>query len=169
VDGRLLSEAMGPELVSPHYENFMMSRRQALLMFGVLAVISGLMTTVDISFMMRSTFLPWLLYMSSAYWMIEGKKSLFKPLLLRFYRRITEHEVTNVTQHFKENTEALVRQQMLKAKSQLEYRMVYEDYASIRKDILIKFLINEELTLKQHLNYRANTILSQVEGLEKAN
>lgn len=58
---------------------------------------------------------------------------------------------------------------MQKAKSQLEYRMVHDDFNTTKNSIITQFLINEQFALKHHITSRANTILSQAESFETAN
>jgi hypothetical protein len=166
---QLESEMMGPEMVSPHYENFLMSRKHAVAFWAGIGLISAVMTMQDLAWMMRSCLIPWLSWGFTMYFFVEGRKSMIKPLLVRFYRQIAFHEVTNLEDHYKENTEAEIREQMARAKSQLEYRMVHDDFGAAKNSILTQFLINEQLALKHHINARARTLLAQAESFEAAN
>jgi len=160
---------MGPEQVSPHYENFMMSRKYALTFWGGLGVLIFMMTTADLHWMARSLIFPWTIYFFYLYWFLEGRKSLVKPLLGLFYRRIFNNEVKNLETYYNENIETKVRSMMAIAKGQLEYKTVHNDYKSVRNNSIMAFLVNEQINLQAHLNNRALNILKQTEAIEEVN
>lgn len=89
----LFHDFVGPEMVSPHYENFLVARKYLLLTFGGLVVIGTAAETTDLNWIARSSFLPFLFWMQIMYFYLEGRKSWFKPLLVRFYRRVAMNEI----------------------------------------------------------------------------
>lgn len=58
---------------------------------------------------------------------------------------------------------------MAKAKSQIDFKTLHNDYLSIRNNTILTFLINEQISLKNHLYERAQNILKQAEALENMN
>ena len=70
-------DVIGPEQVSPHYENFAMSRKYALFIWTSLFGMSALSHTNDISWIMESTFVPFAFYAFLFYFFYEGKKFTF--------------------------------------------------------------------------------------------
>lgn len=78
-----------------------MSRKNAVLFWGVTGLISAIMTTTDIAWMTRSFMIPWLSYGFCLYFFVEGRKSMVKPFLERFYRQIAAHEMQNLEDHYK--------------------------------------------------------------------
>jgi len=160
---------LGPEQVSPHYENFMMSRKYALTFWGGLLVLVTMMSTADLGWMARSMVFPWLIYFFYLYWCLEGRKSLVKPMLGGFYTRIFQNEVKNLEIYYNENIEARVRELMAVAKGQLEFKTLHDDYKGVRNNSIMQFLINEQINLQAHLNNRAFNILKQTEAFEEIN
>jgi hypothetical protein len=73
----LLYDVLGPEQVSPHYENFLFSRRWAISIFGVLFGMSYGSTMMDFGWIMSSTFIPFIFYAILYYFFLEGRKTMF--------------------------------------------------------------------------------------------
>lgn len=101
----LFNDFIGPEQVSPHYENFLTSRKYLMAFWAVFLVVNIGASTVDLNWMMRSSMLPIVLYFSYLYFYIEGRKSLLKPLLVRFYRRAAANEMYLFETYYHENIE----------------------------------------------------------------
>ena len=64
--------------MSPHYENFLVSRKVALTYFAGLAVLLVGVNTHDLQWICHSLVYPFTFYIYMFYWWIEGKKSLIK-------------------------------------------------------------------------------------------
>lgn len=58
---------------------------------------------------------------------------------------------------------------MANARSQIDFKSLHNDYLIIRNNTILNFLINEQISLKNHLHERANNILRQAEALESMN
>jgi len=110
-------DAVGPEQVSAHYENFLMSRKYAFIYFGGIAVISFAMSVVDMAWIARSALIPWCMWGGFYYFIFEGKKSVLKPLLVRFYKKIAANEMHNANVSWHENMEIKIRKQLRKTKN----------------------------------------------------
>lgn len=160
---------LGPEQVSPHYENFAMSRKYALTFWAGTAFLLFCVRTPDISWIARSMFYPWVITFAYLYFYLEARKSMVKPLLSRFYVRIFMHEAITLDTYYHENIEARVRSLMAIAKGQLDYKALHNEYKLIRNDSVSNFLINEQTNLQNHITNRALNVLKQAEAFEEIN
>ena len=70
-------DIMGPEQVSPHYENFLMSRKFAVGIWVTLFASSTLANTRDFAWIVQSSFMPFCFFASALYFFYEGRKSMF--------------------------------------------------------------------------------------------
>lgn len=91
---------IGPEQVSPHYENFMMSRKYALTFWGGTFFLVFCVNMTDLHWMARAMLFPWIVSFGYLYFFLEARKSLVKPLLSRFYKRIMMNEVCNLETYY---------------------------------------------------------------------
>jgi len=73
--------------------------------------------------------------------------------------------MNNLETYYAENIEVRVRNLMAKAKSQIDFKTLHNDYLSVRNNTILTFLINEQILLKNHLYERAQNILKQAEAL----
>ncbi|KAL4504177.1 hypothetical protein ABPG72_021015 [Tetrahymena utriculariae] len=160
---------IGPEQVSPHYESFAMSRKFLLTFWGGFFVLNFGMATVDLNWIMKSTYIPWIFWFQLMYFFVEGKNSMFKPLLQRFYRRAAANEIFTMEAFYHENIENKLRNLMRITKGQLEYWDIHTSYSEIRADSINNFLANEYLRLQSHITNRALNILKQAQAYETMN
>jgi len=58
----LFHDFIGPEQVSPHYENFMVSRKYLLIFWAGFFVINMGAATIDLNWMMKSSLIPWIFW-----------------------------------------------------------------------------------------------------------
>lgn len=68
---------MGPEQVSPHYENFAMSRKYAIGIWTSMFGISVLATTRDLTWIIQGTIMPIAFLSFMTYYFYEGRKAMF--------------------------------------------------------------------------------------------
>lgn len=61
--------------------------------------------------------LPFFYWMFVMYFYLEGRKSIFKPLLMRFYRKIAANECHNFDIYYHENVEQRIRELIRTSKS----------------------------------------------------
>lgn len=66
--------------------------------------------------MAKSSFLPFLFWMQIMYFYLEGRKSFFKPLLARFYRRVAMNEMFQIEVFYQESMELKIRDLLSSAK-----------------------------------------------------
>ena len=70
-------DMVGPEQVSPHYENFLMSRKFAVGIWTTVFASSLLANTRDFSWLIQTSFMPFVFFASTLYFFYEGRKSMF--------------------------------------------------------------------------------------------
>jgi len=99
----------------------MVARKFALTFWAGLAVLGVGVSTVDLHWIMKSSFLPFFFWMQIMYIYLEGRKSFFKPLLVRFYRRVASNEIYNFEVFYHENVENKLRELIRISKSQMEF------------------------------------------------
>lgn len=155
----LFHDFMGPEQVSPHYENFMTARKFLIVLWGGFFALGFGVSTVDLHWIAMSSFIPFIFWMQLQYFYIEGRKSLLKPLLVRFYRRVAANEIYYFETFYHENIENRVREKMEIARKQLDYYFIHQDYNEIRAESVNNFLSSEYLNLHQHIKERALNVL----------
>jgi len=165
----LFHDFVGPEIVSPHYENFLTSRKYLMAWWaGILAINFGV-ATIDLQWIAKSSYVPFIFWFQIMYFYIEAKKSYFKPLLVRFYRRASANEVYNFEVYYHENIETKLQQMIRVAKTQLDYWDIHSSYKEVKANSINNFLANEYLNLQKHLNDRALNILRQTKTYEDGN
>eukprot|EP01016_Furgasonia_blochmanni_P020168 TRINITY_DN224_c0_g1_i14.p3 TRINITY_DN224_c0_g1~~TRINITY_DN224_c0_g1_i14.p3 ORF type:complete len:239 (-),score=112.71 TRINITY_DN224_c0_g1_i14:360-1076(-) len=103
------------------------------------------------------------------YFYLEARKSLFKPLLVRWYRRVAANEIYNLEVFYHENIELKVRELIRVTKNQLEYWEIHRDFQDIKAESINLFLANEHLNLQRHIADRALSILKQAQTYEELN
>lgn len=168
-NAELFHDWVGPEQVSPHYENFMMSRKYALIFWGGVFALSFGASTVDLHWMAKSSIIPFVFWMQLHYFYLEGRKSMLKPLLIRFYRRVAAHDIYNFNVFYHENIEVKLRELLRISKTQLEYWQLHKEFQDIKAESINNFLANEYINLQRHITDRAVNILKQAQAYEEIN
>lgn len=125
---------LGPEIVSPHYENFFHSRRWGLSFLAGFGVLQLLANSRDIQHFAVSATAPYLFWTFTFYFFLETKYSLLKPLLFRFHNEIIDHETSLLMADWNDSMREFLQKRMDEAKEQLEYYNVHQDYYSIKSE-----------------------------------
>lgn len=165
----LFHDFVGPEQVSAHYENFLMSRKYAMIFWSGFLVLTVGMGTLDLTWMAKSAVIPWLFWFQLMYFFLEWRKSLFKPLLARFYRRIAANECYNFEVFYHENIELRMRELIRETRSQLEYWELHRDFINVKSESVTNFMANEYTNLQKHIHDRAQNLLIQAKTFEDLN
>jgi len=168
-NAELFHDFVGPEQVSPHYENFLMSRKYAMIFWAGLLTLSLGVGTLDLHWIAKSSFFPFVFWFQLMYFFLEWRKSLFKPLLARFYRRVAANDLYNFEVFYHENVELKVRELMNLSKSQLAYWDLHSQFMDVKADSVNNFLANEYQNLQRHINDRAHEVLKQAKAMEEIN
>ena len=162
-------ELLGPEQVSPHYENFGMSRKVFLTFVGVCGVTSILKMPGDMSYALDSALPPFAFYFGLLYVFMEGRKSILLPLLNRFYSHANFNEELNILSNFQEDMYSVFRERETFAREQLEYYDLHKEFKTIKNEAVHKLLVAEETFLKQHLKDRTLNLLESAKQMELQN
>lgn len=104
------NDFVGPEQVSPHYENFLVSRKYLMAFWSAFFALNFAAATVDLNWLAKSSLIPIIMYTSYLYFYIEGRKAFMKPLLVRFYRRAAANECFMFETYYHENIENKLRE-----------------------------------------------------------
>lgn len=166
---RILQEAVGPEIVSPHYENFLMSRKWAIFTVVGVVTLGFFATHRDFHHFAASQFIPFWSWICFFYFFLEGRKSILKPLHGRFHSLIVDHEVKLFYSYWTENMRQQILSRINVAKEQIEYFSVHDDYHSVKAESINRFLAIEQINLKNHIQSRALRLLQTAEQMETAN
>lgn len=119
---------IGPEQVSPHYENFLVSRKYLMAFWAAFFALNLGVATVDLQWIAKSAFIPIIMYTSYLYFYMEGRKAFLKPLLVRFYRRAAANECFLFEAYYHENIETKIRENLRITKNQLEYWNIHSNF-----------------------------------------
>jgi hypothetical protein len=162
-------EALGPEQVSPHYENFGMSRKIFFTFAGISSFVSLMKLPGNASLAAYSAFGPVMGMYMLLYVFMEGRKSTVLPLLSRFYSNTCAAEIVNLMKSYQEDMHGVYRRREDKARQQLEYFDLHKEFRAIKEDAVRKLLDAEETILKQHIHKRALNLLQGAQQMETAN
>jgi len=166
---RSFNHSVGPEMVSAHYENFAMSRKYALTLWGGLFVLSYVATHQDVGHLATSLMIPYMFWFGLFYFALEAKKSLIKPFQTEFYIRVANQELTSMLSYWNDNMREAILQKQVTAQEQIDYYTVHTDYHSIKSESINRFLAIEQINLKQHIQTRALRLLQSAEQMEVSN
>lgn len=164
-----MEDLIGPEQVSPHYENFSLSRRISLLGIGGLAALSYISRVNDLDWVARSMIAPWLGYFMVLYFFFEGRRYMLLPLQNDWYCQLIENELSILYTNAPEDIATRSRESVALAMEQLEYLDVHEEFQWIKQHSIGLFLEVERERLQQHLRERSLTLLKSAETFEKLN
>jgi len=165
----ILHSIVGPEQVSPHYENFGMSRKIALTFWGVTLGIYFVKASGDIHYALYSAYQPFMVFAGTFYVFMEAKKVTLLPLLNRFYWHAEHNETLHLLSSFQENMHSVFRERESIAREQLEYFDLHKEFKSIKNNAIERFLRAEESLLKETINNRTKTILNGMHQMETSN
>ena len=164
-----IGDFIGPEPVSPHYENFGISRKVAFTLTGVFVFGSFCQAGGDVSFAADYAMVPFMYFGTLCYIFFEGRKSTILPLLNRFYSAVYKNEMNQMMMNFGDNMYSRFRERESYAREQLEYFDLHKEFVSIKNESISRLLAAEESYLKNHLNQRALNLLEGAKAMESAN
>lgn len=164
-----LKELLGPDQVSPHYENFTFSRKM-----GLTALALGFSQLIfngqgNIQYALNSAFHPFVYFAGMWFFHLELKKSTFAPLLMQFYQQVGAHEVMSLVRNEAENYYYKWRSLESIAREQLEYLDLHKEFQYIKSEAVERLLVAERSQLRQALQQRASNILKSAEQMESSN
>ena len=74
--------------------------------------------------------------MQIMYFYLEGRKSVFKPLLMRFYRRVSANEITQMESFYHESMRLRIRDLLANAKHQIDFNNLHKDYRDVKAELI---------------------------------
>lgn len=166
---RGMQEWLGPEIVSPHYENFAMSRKWAIGFWASMISLTIVLDTPDFHLLASNLFIPVAFWIITMYFFLEGRKSLMKPLLFTFHEDIISHEYKLMDSYWNDNMREFLNERISKAREQIEYYDIHEDYYKVKSESINRFLAIEQVNLKNHITQRAEKLLQSAEQMESSN
>ena len=164
-----MRELMGPDQVSPHYENFTFSRKMGLTVAGVALAQLAFNNNGNILYAFNSAFYPFMFFFATWFFHLEMKKSTFAPILFKFYNQVGAHEIMSLVRNEAENYYSKWRNLESIAREQLEFLDLHKEFQFIKSEAVEKLLAAERSQLKQELQSRASSILSSAQKMESSN
>lgn len=123
----------------------------------------------DLSWILKSTIIPWCYWFYVMWFILEGRKSIFKPFLNRWYRKVASNDCYNFEVYYHENIEVCMRKIIADVRSQMEYGLIHNGFGGVKADIINNFLIQEYGNLQRHINERAIAVLKATQQYEQSN
>ena len=162
-------DLIGSEPVSPHYENFGMSRKVLFTFAAASGTVSILSLPGNLGVALEGAFSPMVGFFMLLYIYMEGKKSTVVPLLNRFYLNCAANELDNLFRNFQEDMHEVYRRRESQAREQLEYFDLHKEFRAIKREAIQKLLHSEESFLKAHVRQRALNLLEGAQQMETSN
>lgn len=168
-----ISDLVGPEQVSPHYESLSRSRRGLVF----LALYVGAITSVsrlggwDHNEWIRGLIFhhEYLIALYVGYAEIRHFTWLPGPKFTVFYDVFSRYEAMQLASQFNDTAEQASLDFYQKTKQQVEYMRIHGEYQFIKKRSLVNYLTNERLNLEKHFHDRTVAMLSNIATFEEQN
>lgn len=168
-----ISNLVGPEQVSPHYESLSRSRRGLLFTFAYVAAITNIarLGGWDNNEWIRGLVFhaEYLMAFYIGYIEIRHFTFLPGPKFTIFYDVFTKYEVSQLLSQWADTVEELQQTHYQHSREQVEYMRIHEEYQFIKKRALVTFLINERLNLEKHFHDRTVNMLNTITSYEQQN
>ncbi|CAK77707.1 unnamed protein product (macronuclear) [Paramecium tetraurelia] len=150
---------IGPEQVSPHYENFLVARKYLLLTYGGLIVIGFAAGTTNLHWIAKSSFLPFLFWMQIMYFYLEGHST----------EEQLEMNVSNWINIITRICNSKLEHSLKQPKDKLNMGNYTRNFKDVKAELINTFLMNEQLNLQRHVAERSQNILKSVQQAEQIN
>ena len=168
-----ISEAAGPEQVSPHYETLSRSRRGIIFLF---AYIGTIVTVAQLGGWAHNEWIRGLIFhhefllaffvgyseLRHFFWLPGPKFSVFYDVFNRY-------EYSQLISQWNDIAEERCHKHLEYTKEQLEYNRIHNEYRFIKKRALLNYLTNSRLNLEKHFHDRAVAMLNNVQNFETQN
>ncbi len=169
----VLSNLVGPEQVSPHYESLSRSRRGLIFSFLYIGAITNIarLGGWDNNEWIRGLVFhaEYLMGLYIGYTEIRHFAYLPGPKFSIFYDVYSRYEAMQLASQWNDTAEELQHTAYADTKEQVEYMRIHNEYQFIKKRSLIKFLTNERLNLEKHFHDRTATMLATISNYETQN
>jgi hypothetical protein len=169
----VISNLVGPEQVSPHYESLSRSRRGLIFSFVYIAAITNIarLGGWDNNEWIRGLVFhaEYLLGLYIGYIELRHFTFLPGPKFTIFYDVYSRYELSQLASQWNDTAEELQQTAYQNSRQQVEYMRIHNEYSFIKKRSLINFLTNERLNLEKHFHDRTVTMLNTISSYETQN
>lgn len=170
---KLLSDLVGPEQVSPHYESLSKSRRGLIFLFVYIGAITSIarLGGWNHNEWIRGMIFhhEYLIALYVGYAELRHFTWLPGPKFSIFYDVFSRYEGAQLASQFNDCAEQYSIKFYQKSREQVEYWRIHNEYKYIKKRSLANFLTNERLNLEKHFHDRTVTMLNQIVSYEQMN
>jgi len=168
-----VSEAVGPEQVSPHYETLSRSRRGVI---GLFLYIGGLVSIAQLGGWNHNEWIRGLIFHHEfllaffvGYSEIRHFFWLPGPKFSVFYDVFSRYEYGQLVSQWNDTIEEDQHDHLKESKEQVEYMRLHKEYRFIKKRALVNYLVNSRLDLEKHFHDRSLTMLNNIKNYETQN
>lgn len=170
---KLLSDLVGPEQVSPHYESLSRSRRGLIFLFAYFGTITSIsrLGGWDHNEWIRGLIFhhEYLIALYVGYAELRHFTWLPGPKFSIFYDVFSKYEGMQLASQWNDTAEELSTQFFQHSKKQVDYMGIHNEYRFVKKRSMVNFLTNERLNLEKHFHDRTVSMLNQIKGFENQN
>lgn len=169
----IMSDLVGPEQVSPHYESLSRSRRGLIFLFFYIGTITSVarLGGWDHNEWIRGLVFhhEYLIALYVGYAEIRHFTWLPGPKFSVFYEVFSRYEAMQLANQWNDTAEELSTQFYNFTRSQVDYMRLHKEYKYIKKRALVNYLTNEKLNLEKHFHDRTLSMLNQITSFEQQN
>ena len=169
----ILSDLVGPEQVSPHYETLSRSRRGLLFIFAYFGTITSIsrLGGWDHNEWLRGLIFhhEYLIALYVGYAELRHFTWIPGPKFTVFYDVFSRYEGMQLASQWNDTAEELSTQFYQFSKNQVDYKKIHNEYKFIKKRSMVNFLTNERLNLEKHFHDRTVGMLKQIKSYEEQN
>lgn len=169
----MLSDMVGPEQVSPHFESLSRSRRGLLFVFAYIGAITSISRIGgwDHNEWIRGLIFhhEYLIALYVGYAELRHFTWLPGPKFTVFYDVFSRYEAMQLASQWNDVAEEISTKFYQNTKNQVNYMKIHEEYRFVKKRSMVNFLTNERLNLEKHFHDRTVDMLTQIKGFEEQN
>lgn len=95
--------------------------------------------------------------------------NLISPLLNSFYMKVLDAELAELDREAPKIQAEKAQKNMQEALNQMEYLELHKDFQAIKAESVNRFVQNEQINLKKHIQSRATNLLTTAQAMEQRN
>ena len=169
----IISDLVGPEQVSPHYESLSRSRRGLIFLFAYFGTITSIsrLGGWDHNEWIRGLIFhhEYLIALYVGYAELRHFTWLPGPKFSVFYDVFSKYEGMQLASQWNDVSEEVSTQFYQHSKNQVDYMKIHEEYKYIKKRSMVNFLTNERQNLEKHFHGRTLDMLKSIRSYEEQN
>ena len=94
---------------------------------------------------------------------------LIRPFLNTFYFKVINQEIEDIEREAPYVHAEMAKDNIKRALEQMEYLELHRDFQNIKAESVNRFVANEQLNLKKHIQHRAQELLANAKSMEARN